>query len=127
MLHLNTFNLVLFFQRLSKHCETVHKPTVDLALTTMTGIASDINSMKRKHEHAVRVQEIQSQLYGWEGPDLTALGELIAEGTFRVVGARGRRHVFLFEKVLLFAKSKQDGALGYKSHIMVRPKTKKKF
>lgn len=85
----------------------------------MTGIASDINNMKRKHEHAVRVQEIQSQLYGWAGPDLTALGELIAEGTFRVVGARGRRHVFLFEKVLLFAKNKHDGALAYKSHIMV--------
>lgn len=109
-----------FFQRLSKQCDPVHKPAVELALTTMTGIASDINNMKRKHEHAVRVQEIQSQLYGWNGPDLTALGELIAEGNFRVVGARGRRHVFLFEKVLLLAKSKQDGALAYKSHIMVR-------
>lgn len=85
----------------------------------MTGIASDINEMKRKHEHTVRVQEIQSQLYGWNGADLTALGELIAEGNFRVVGARGRRHVFLFDKVLLLAKSKQDGALAYKSHIMV--------
>ncbi|KAJ8919738.1 hypothetical protein NQ315_006266 [Exocentrus adspersus] len=108
----------LLLQRLSKQCEPDHKPTVDLALTTMTGIASDINDMKRKHEHAVRVQEIQSQLYGWSGPDLTALGELIAEGTFRVAGARGRRHVFLFDKVLLLAKSKQDGALAYKCHIM---------
>nr|CAI5821529.1 unnamed protein product [Callosobruchus analis] len=108
----------LLLQRLSKQCASAHKPAVDLALTTMTGIASDINSMKRKHEHAVRVQEIQAQLYGWPGRDLTALGELIAEGTFRVVGARGRRHVFLFEKVLLMAKSKQDGALAYKTHIM---------
>ncbi|XP_050517497.1 uncharacterized protein LOC126892103 isoform X1 [Diabrotica virgifera virgifera] len=108
----------LLLQRLSKQCDPLHKPAVDLALTTMTGIASDINNMKRKHEHAVRVQEIQAQLYGWNGPDLTALGELIAEGTFRVVGARGRRHVFLFEKVLLLAKNKQGGALAYKSHIM---------
>ncbi|KAG5897855.1 hypothetical protein JTB14_024889 [Gonioctena quinquepunctata] len=108
----------LLLQRLSKQCDSIHKPAVDLALTTMTGIATDINNMKRKHEHAVRVQEIQSQLWGWNGPDLTALGELIAEGTFRVVGARGRRHVFLFEKVLLLAKSKQGGALAYKSHIM---------
>lgn len=76
--------------------------------------------MKRKHEHAVRVQEIQAQLYGWSGPALTALGELIAEGTFRVSGARGRRHVFLFDKVLLMAKSKQDGSLAYKTHINVR-------
>ncbi|XP_057653823.1 uncharacterized protein LOC130892421 isoform X4 [Diorhabda carinulata] len=108
----------LLLQRLSKQCDPTHKPTVDLALTTMTGIASDINNMKRKNEDAVRVQEIQAQLYGWNGPDLTALGELIAEGTFRVVGARGRRHVFLFEKVLLLAKNKQGGALAYKSHIM---------
>lgn len=85
----------------------------------MTSVASHINTMKRKHEHAVRVQEIQSQLYGWTGPDLTALGELIAEGTFRVGGARGRRHIFLFDKVLLIAKSRQDGSLAYKSHIMV--------
>ncbi|XP_060519561.1 uncharacterized protein LOC132697864 isoform X2 [Cylas formicarius] len=108
----------LLLQRLSKQCEVQHKPAVDLALATMTGIATDINNMKRKHEHAVRVQEIQSQLYGWNGPDLTTFGELIAEGTFRVQGARGRRHVFLFERVLLLAKSKQDGALAYKTHIM---------
>lgn len=90
-----------------------------MALATMTSVACQINTMKGKHEHAVRVQEIQSQLYGWTGPDLTALGELIAEGTFRVGGARGRRHVFLFDKLLLMAKNKHDGFLAYKSHIMV--------
>lgn len=111
----------LLLQRLSKHCLDQHRPTVDLALTTMTAVATHINTMKRKHEHAVRVQEVQSQLRGWEGADVTALGELIAEGTFRVNGARGRRHVFLFEKVLLMTKSRmQDGGQGYtyKSHIM---------
>lgn len=85
----------------------------------MTSIAGHINHMKGKHEHAVRVQEIQSQLYGWTGTDLTAMGELCAEGTFRVGGARGYRQVFLFDKVLLITKSKSDGALAYKSHIMV--------
>lgn len=63
------------------------------------------------------IQEIQSQLYGWTGADLTTLGELIAEGTFRMQGAKGRRHVFLFEKTLLLAKSKNDGAFTYKMHI----------
>ncbi|XP_030746496.1 pleckstrin homology domain-containing family G member 2-like isoform X2 [Sitophilus oryzae] len=107
----------LLLQRLSKQCEGNHKSTVDLALATMTAVASEINNMKKKHEYAVRVQEIQSQLYGWTGPDLTTLGELIAEGSFRVQGARGRRHVFLFEKVLLLAKTKTAGALAYKTHI----------
>ena len=36
------------------------------ALSTMTAIAHHINDMKRRHEHAVRVQEIQSLLLGWE-------------------------------------------------------------
>ncbi|CAH0547718.1 unnamed protein product [Brassicogethes aeneus] len=108
----------LLLQRLSKQCERSHTSTVDLALTTMTSIAANINNMKRKHENAVRVQEILAQLYGWTGPDLTALGELIAEGTFKLIGARAKRHVFLFEKVLLMAKRKENGVLVYKSHIM---------
>ena len=31
----------------------------------MTGIAHHINDMKRKHEHKVRVQEVQSLLDAW--------------------------------------------------------------
>jgi hypothetical protein len=42
-------------------------------------MAHHINEMKRKHEHAVRVQEIQSQLEDYEGEDLTRLGELVLE------------------------------------------------
>ncbi|XP_049819706.1 pleckstrin homology domain-containing family G member 1 isoform X3 [Aethina tumida] len=108
----------LLLQRLSKQCEPQHTASVNLALTTMTSIATNINNMKRKHENAVRVQEILAQLYGWSGPDLTTLGELIAEGTFKLIGARAKRHVFLFEKVLLMAKRKENGVLVYKSHIM---------
>lgn len=85
----------------------------------MTSVADHINNMKRKHEIAVRIQEIQSQLYGWIGSDLTTLGDLIAEGSFRVGGVKGRRHIFLFDKVLLLTKCKQDGNFVYKSHIMV--------
>ncbi|GIY84731.1 pleckstrin homology domain-containing family G member 1 [Caerostris extrusa] len=36
-------------------------------------------------ESDVRVQEIQSLLYGWEGQDLTTYGELVAEGAFQNV------------------------------------------
>lgn len=39
---------------------------IQTALSVMTSMALHINDMKRKHEHAVRVQEIQSLLYGWE-------------------------------------------------------------
>ncbi|PSN53565.1 hypothetical protein C0J52_09180 [Blattella germanica] len=96
-----------------------YKDIVD-ALSAMTGIAHHINNMKRRHEHAVRVQEIQSLLYGWEGEDLTTFGELCAEGAFRMYGAKALRHAFLFDRMLLITKKKEEGILGYKTHIMAR-------
>ncbi|XP_071522453.1 uncharacterized protein GEFmeso isoform X7 [Panulirus ornatus] len=88
------------------------------ALSAMTGMAHHINDMKRRHEHAVRVQEIQSLLYGWQFEDLTTYGELAAEGTFRMCGAKGLRHIFLFEKMILIAKKKEENILMYKTHIL---------
>jgi hypothetical protein len=39
---------------------------VEEALGAMTSLAIHINEMKRRHEHAVRVQEIQSLLLDWQ-------------------------------------------------------------
>ncbi|XP_012234492.1 uncharacterized protein GEFmeso isoform X2 [Linepithema humile] len=102
----------------SRENETEGRSAIEAALTAMTGIAKHINAMKRRHEHAVRVQEIQSLLYGWLGPDLTTSGELVAEGRFRMQGAKGPRHAFLFDRMLLLTKKKEDGLLVYKAHIM---------
>ncbi|XP_047365394.1 uncharacterized protein LOC124955269 isoform X2 [Vespa velutina] len=98
--------------------EAEGRSAIEGALAAMTGIAKHINAMKRRHEHAVRVQEIQSLLYGWSGPDLTTSGELIAEGRFRMRGAKAPRHAFLFDRMLLLTKKKEDGLLVYKAHIM---------
>ncbi|XP_015429593.1 PREDICTED: uncharacterized protein LOC107186274 [Dufourea novaeangliae] len=98
--------------------ETEGRKAIEGALAAMTGIAKHINAMKRRHEHAVRVQEIQSLLYGWPGPDLTTSGELVAEGRFRMRGAKAPRHAFLFDRMLLLTKKKEDGLLVYKAHIM---------
>ncbi|KAJ8308909.1 hypothetical protein KUTeg_013783 [Tegillarca granosa] len=92
--------------------------TMSQALDHMTGMAHHINEMKRKHEHAVRVQEIQSQLEDYEGEDLTRLGELVLEGSFRVYGAKTSRHVFLFEKGVLVSKRKEDGMQSCKGFIL---------
>lgn len=54
-----------------------------------------------------------------QGEDLTTFGELCAEGTFRMSGAKALRHAFLFDKILLITKKKEEGILGYKAHIMV--------
>ncbi|XP_047509164.1 uncharacterized protein LOC125052392 [Pieris napi] len=105
----------LLLQNLVKQCASRE---TEYAFLKMTGIAQHIDDMKRRHEHAVRVQEIQSLLYGWSGPDLTTYGELCAEGTFRVFGAKAMRHAFLFDKMLLVTKNREDGILAYKSHIM---------
>ena len=52
---------------------------LEQAFQHMTHMASHINEMKRKHEHAVRIQEIQSQLEDYVGEDLTRLGDLVLE------------------------------------------------
>lgn len=98
--------------------ETEGSKAIEAALAAMTDIAKHINAMKRRHEHAVRVQEIQSLLYGWSGPDLTTSGELVAEGRFRMRGAKAPRHAFLFDRMILLTKKKEDGLLVYKAHIM---------
>ncbi|KAK7904996.1 hypothetical protein WMY93_017603 [Mugilogobius chulae] len=92
-------------------CEVVQE-----AIETMTGVAWYINDMKRKHEHAVRVQEIQSLLINWKGADLTTCGELVLEGTFHVLRAKNTRTLFLFEKMLLITKKRGENYV-YKTHI----------
>ncbi|KAL4238429.1 Pleckstrin y domain-containing G member 1 [Mactra antiquata] len=87
------------------------------ALEHMTDMSHQINEMKRKHEHAVRVQEIQSQLEDYEGEDFTRLGELVLEGSFRMFGVKASRQMFLFEKGIIIAKRKEDGMLTCKAFI----------
>lgn len=89
------------------------------ALSVMQNMATHINTMKKKHEHAVRVQEIQSLLIGWQGDDLTTFGELVAEADFKLFGNKTLRHLFLFDKMLLVVKKKDDSLLTYKAHILV--------
>ncbi|NXY90399.1 PKHG3 protein, partial [Alcedo cyanopectus] len=109
----------LLLQEIAKHFE--HKSGDDYevvleAIDTMTCVAWYINDMKRKHEHAIRQQEIQSLLLGWKGPDLTSYGELVLEGTFRVQRVRHERAVFLFDKTLLITKRRGDHYI-FKSQI----------
>uniref|UniRef100_A0A8C3SUV7 DH domain-containing protein n=1 Tax=Chelydra serpentina TaxID=8475 RepID=A0A8C3SUV7_CHESE len=91
-------------------------PAVEEATITMTAVAWYINDMKRKQEHAARLQELQGLLVGWMGPELEAFGELVLEGQFRVQRVRRERAFFLFSKMLLVAK-RRGPAFVYKSHI----------
>ncbi|KAL5009092.1 hypothetical protein ScPMuIL_014673 [Solemya velum] len=110
--HLLLQNLLKHYNKADDGYEDMHK-----ALNHMTSMAQHINEMKRKHEHAVRVQEIQSQLEDYEGEDLTRLGELVLEGSFRTFGAKTSRQVFLFEKGVVISKRKEDGMLSCKGFI----------
>ncbi|XP_030642100.1 pleckstrin homology domain-containing family G member 1 [Chanos chanos] len=87
------------------------------AIDTMQRVAWHINDMKRKHEHAVRLQEIQSLLTNWKGPDLIGYGELVLEGTFRIQRAKNERTLFLLDKVLLITKKREE-TYTYKAHIL---------
>lgn len=57
-------------------------------------------------------------LTNWKGPDLTSYGELVLEGTFRIQRAKNERTLFLFDKLLLITK-KRDDTFTYKAHILV--------
>lgn len=63
--------------------------TLSEALESMTSVAQHINEMKRKHEHAVRIQEIQSQLSEWDGADLTTYGDLVLEVSIEMSSLNG--------------------------------------
>ncbi|XP_039393522.1 pleckstrin homology domain-containing family G member 3 isoform X13 [Mauremys reevesii] len=100
----------LLLQEMAKHfdLEEAGYEVVEEAIDTMTCVAWYINDMKRRHEHAVRLQEIQSLLLHWKGPDLTTFGELVLEGTFRVHRVRNERTFFLFDRTLLITKRRGD-------------------
>ncbi|XP_074092229.1 pleckstrin homology domain-containing family G member 3 isoform X2 [Macrotis lagotis] len=108
----------LLLQEIAKHFDEEEDgfEMVEDAIDTMTCVAWYINDMKRKHEHAVRLQEIQSLLINWKGPDLTTYGELVLEGTFRVHRVRNERTFFLFDKALFITKKRGDHFV-YKGHI----------
>nr|XP_012633176.1 pleckstrin homology domain-containing family G member 3 isoform X10 [Microcebus murinus] len=108
----------LLLQEIAKHFDEEEDgfEVVEDAIDTMTCVAWYINDMKRRHEHAVRLQEIQSLLINWKGPDLTIYGELVLEGTFRVHRVRNERTFFLFDKTLLITKKRGDHFV-YKGHI----------
>uniref|UniRef100_A0A671S6Q9 Uncharacterized LOC107662784 n=1 Tax=Sinocyclocheilus anshuiensis TaxID=1608454 RepID=A0A671S6Q9_9TELE len=108
----------LLLQELSKHFDKSDPgyEVVEDAIITMTAVAWYINDMKRKQEHAVRLQEIESLLLSWTGPDLSGFGELVLEGSFRVQRVKKERAFFLFDKMLLIAKKRLDHFI-YSTHI----------
>lgn len=55
----------------------------------------------------------------WKGPDLIGYGELVLEGTFRIQRAKNERTLFLFDKLLLITKKREE-TYTYKAHILVR-------
>ncbi|XP_038135098.1 pleckstrin homology domain-containing family G member 3-like [Cyprinodon tularosa] len=108
----------LLLQEIAKHFDPEEEgyDVVEEAIYTMTGVAWYINDMKRKHEHAVRLQEVQSLLLNWKGQDLTTYGELVLEGNFKVPRARHERTLFLFDRMLLITKRRGEHYV-YKTHI----------
>ncbi|XP_028461412.1 pleckstrin homology domain-containing family G member 3 [Perca flavescens] len=108
----------LLLQEIAKHFDHQQQgyDVVEEAIITMTTVAWYINDMKRKHEHAVRLQEVQSLLLNWKGADLTTFGELVLEGNFKLHRAKNERTLFLFQRMLLITKRRGEHYM-YKTHI----------
>ncbi|KAF4078409.1 hypothetical protein AMELA_G00198860 [Ameiurus melas] len=109
----------LLLHEIATHLEkdSERHAVVQEAIDTMQRVAWHINDMKRKHENTVRLQEIQSLLTNWQGPDLIGYGELVLEGTFRVQRVKNERTLFLFDKLLLITKKREE-TYAYKAHIL---------
>ncbi|GAA6107982.1 pleckstrin homology domain-containing family G member 1 isoform X1, partial [Tachysurus ichikawai] len=109
----------LLLHEIATHLEkdSERHAVVQEAIDTMQRVAWHINDMKRKHENTVRLQEIQSLLTNWQGPDLIGYGELVLEGTFRVQRVKNERTLFLFDKLLLITKKREEN-YAYKAHIL---------
>ncbi|XP_075392326.1 pleckstrin homology domain-containing family G member 2 [Tenrec ecaudatus] len=116
----------LLLQELGKHWAegpgAGGREVVEEAIVSMTAVAWYINDMKRKQEHAARLQDVQRHLSGWTGPELSAFGELVLEGAFRGGGGGGprlrggERLLFLFSRMLLVTK-RRGLEYTYKGHI----------
>ncbi|CAL8352168.1 unnamed protein product [Lota lota] len=108
----------LLLQELSKHWDHGAQggEVVEDAIVAMTAVAWYINDMKRRQEHAVRLQEVQGLLVNWVGPELGGFGELVLEGCFRVLRMRKERAFFLFNNMLLITKKRMDRFI-YSTHI----------
>ena len=93
---------------------------VQEALDKLLVTAVKINSVKR-------VQELQSQeLVGWKGGDLKCMGDLLLEDSFKVVGAKDPRYLFLFKDCMLITKKKeQEGTFLFKHSITMNDITLK--
>ncbi|MEQ2159778.1 hypothetical protein GOODEAATRI_026790 [Goodea atripinnis] len=117
VLQISHVPVMLLFQELSKHIDKSDPgyEVVEDAIITMTAVAWYINDMKRKQEHA----EIESLLLNWSGPDLSGFGELVLEGSFKVLRVKKERAFFLFDKMLLIAKKRLEQFI-YSTHIFVR-------
>ncbi|XP_062871488.1 pleckstrin homology domain-containing family G member 1 [Trichomycterus rosablanca] len=111
----------LLLQEIATHLEKQkdleRHAVVQEAIDSMQRVAWHINDMKRKHENTVRLQEIQSLLTSWQGPDLIGYGELVLEGTFRIQRVKNERTLFLFDKLLLITKKREE-TYAYKAHIL---------
>ncbi|XP_065894040.1 pleckstrin homology domain-containing family G member 3-like isoform X2 [Dysidea avara] len=103
------------------------KEEMKAASSTMTQVAEHINEVKKSYETSLLVQEIQSQLIGWEGNDLLTYGDLVEQGTFKFLGSKTstaaihlatERHLLLFEGILMITKKKEDQYV-YQNHIIV--------
>lgn len=82
-----TDDIVFVWQNIFNNHDTSDEghSIIEKALDSMMSVAQNINEMKRQHEHAVRLQEIQCHLGGdWDGTDLMTLGGLLLEVTIQL-------------------------------------------
>uniref|UniRef100_A0AC35UEB0 DH domain-containing protein n=1 Tax=Rhabditophanes sp. KR3021 TaxID=114890 RepID=A0AC35UEB0_9BILA len=104
----------LFFENLLNSYEpdeSTEKTAIEKALLFLNTETDKINEAQKKVEHGERLKELQKMFVNCsleEGLDFTHCGNLLLDASFKIFNSKQRRHLFLFEKMLLVAKERND-------------------
>ncbi|XP_068119462.1 phosphatidylinositol 3,4,5-trisphosphate-dependent Rac exchanger 1 protein isoform X2 [Hyperolius riggenbachi] len=109
----------LLLKELAKRTPAKHPDhqAVQSALQAMKAVCTNINETKRQMEKLEALEQLQSQIEGWEGSNLTDIcTQLLLQGTLLKISAGNiqERMFFLFDNLLVYCKRKSRVA-GKKS------------
>uniref|UniRef100_A0A0N5CGW0 DH domain-containing protein n=1 Tax=Strongyloides papillosus TaxID=174720 RepID=A0A0N5CGW0_STREA len=81
------------------------------ALNVMNEETRKINEAQKKAEHEERLRELHTMFVNCsleEGLDFTHCGNLLLDGSFKILNSKQKRTLFLFERMLLITKERNE-------------------
>ncbi|CEF70296.1 Dbl homology (DH) domain and Pleckstrin homology domain and Pleckstrin homology-like domain-containing protein [Strongyloides ratti] len=89
----------------------IEKQYIMDALNVMNNEATKINETQKKAEYEERLKELHTMFVNCsleEGLDFTHCGRLLLDGSFKILNSKQKRSLFLFERMLLVTKERNE-------------------